>query len=210
MDIAIIGAGNVGGTLGTRWAQGGHRVTFCSRNPDGHKVRILLESAGPNARAASIGDGVRSADVVLLAPPWPAVAEAIEAAGDLEGKVLVDCTNPVEPDFAGVTVGHTTSAAEQIAVLADGARVVKAFNTIHAKTMEDPVFGEVRADLHICGDDPDAKHVVKRLGEELGFDVVDAGPLSSARFLEPMALLWMRLAFKQDWGVDFAFKAIRR
>ena len=210
MDIAIIGAGNVGGALGKRWARGGHRVTFCSRRPNAHKVRILLESAGSRAHAAEIGEGVVGAEVVVLAPPWPVVGEAIRAAGDLDGKILVDCTNPVEPDFAGVTIGHTTSAAEQIAALAPGARVVKAFNTVHSTTMDDPAFEGGGADLYLCGDDADAKRTVSRRGEELGFVPVDAGPLTVARLLEPLAILWMRLAFKEDWGVDFAFKTIRR
>src|SRR5206468_9099009 len=95
MKIAIIGAGNVGGTLGARWAKNGHTVTFGVRNPGDEKLKNLLSNAGGTARAATIAEAVKDASVVLLAIPWDGAQGAIEAAGNLNGKILIDATNPL-------------------------------------------------------------------------------------------------------------------
>src|SRR5690349_11421099 len=108
--------GNVGGTLGRRWAAGGHRVTFGSRHPDDPKDRA--EAAQAKASVASIRDACAGAEVVVLATPWPAVRDALAAAGDLAGKVLLDCTNPLTADLSGLEVGHGTSGGEEVARLA--------------------------------------------------------------------------------------------
>ncbi len=134
MDIAIIGAGNVGGTLGTRWAQGGHHVTFGVRDVRDTKSQQLLRSAGPGARVASVSEAAAGAAVVLLSTPWTNTQEALRSAGDLSSKVLIDATNPIilGPDLLkeGLLVGHMTSGAEQVASWASGARVVKGFNSV--------------------------------------------------------------------------------
>ncbi|SRR6266404_4139998 len=126
------------------------------------------------------------------------------------GKILIDCTNPLKPDLSGLSIGQSTSAAEQIADLAKGARVVKAFNTTGAGNMANPKFGPQDATMFICGDDGSAKATVVKLAEELGFEAVDAGPLLAARYLEPLAMLWIHLAFKMGWGTNFAFKILKR
>ena len=210
MKIAIIGTGSVGGTLGRRWARGGHDVTFGSRRPDSAKVRALLDEAGGNAKAASVREAAANADIVVLATPWDATADAIESAGDLTDKIVVDCTNPVAPNLAGLSIGHTLSAGEQVGAWATGARVVKAFNTAGSGTMADPSFNGQAAAMFICGDDTEAKSAVGRLAAELGFDVVDTGALATARYLEPMAMLWIQLAYGQGLGRDFAFKIVKR
>lgn len=214
MNIAIIGAGNVGGTLGTRWAQGGHQVVFGSRKPDDPKLRKVLDAAGPNARVATIAEAAKSADVVGFTTPWEATEEAVSSAGNLAGKIVFDATNPLYPGMEGLkrglAVGHDTSAAEQVAAWAKGARVVKAFNTTGWPNMADTKLGGQAATMFICGDDPDAKTAIKKLSDELGFETVDAGALTSARYLEPMAMLWINLAFNTGMGVNFAFKIIKR
>jgi len=210
MKIAVIGTGNVGSTLGRRWANNGHRVVFCSRSPDSEKVTALVDAAGPNASAAGVSEGVAGSDVVVLATPWPATLALVEAAGSLQGKIVVDCTNALKEDLSGLSIGDGTSGAEQIAQQAKGARVVKAFNTISSLTMADPLFGSERADLFLCGDDTDAKRTVAQLAQELGFEAVDTGPLRAARYLEYLALLWVHLAFKQNWGPNFTFKTLKR
>lgn len=213
MNITIIGAGNVGGTLGSRWAVG-HKVTFASRNPGDPKIRKLLTTAGPNACAATIPQAVQGADVIGLTVPWEGAQDALQSAGDLSGKILFDATNPLAagPDFLqrGLLVGGNTSAAEQVAAWAKGARVVKAFNTTGWPNMANPQFAGQNASMFICGDDPTAKAAVKKLSDELGFDTIDAGQLTAARYLEPLAMLWIGLAFGQGLGVNFAFKIIRR
>jgi predicted dinucleotide-binding enzyme len=213
MEIGVIGAGNVGGTLGRRWAQAGHAVVFGVRDPNDEKVRTLLAAAGVNARAGRVEEAAASA-VVVLTVPWEAAHDAVRCAGDLTGKVLVDTTNPVTMSPAGLQqgllVGHTTSAAEQVAAWARGARVVKAFNTTGFGNMHDPCYGSQAATMFLCGDDAEAKALVTQLGEELGFEMLDAGPLTIARLLEPLAMLWIHLAVFQGLGPDIAFTLQRR
>ena len=209
MKIAIIGAGNVGGTLGRGWARKGHEVIFGVRDAKDEKIKSVLVSAGMNARATSVAEAAGAADIVVLSVPWPA-EDAVKSCGNLTGKILIDCTNPLKPDLSGLAVGHTTSAAEQIADLAKGTRVIKAFNTTGAGNMANPKFGAQNASMFICGDDGNAKATVGKLAEELGFEPVDVGPLLTARYLEPLAMLWIHLALKMDWGTNFAFKILKR
>jgi len=210
VKIGIIGAGNIGGTLGRAWAAKGHAVVFGARDPRGPKVQELVKATGGKARAASPAEAAAHGEVVLLATPWAAAQAALRGAGDLTGKILVDATNPLRPDLSGLTLGHTTSAAEEVARWAPGAKVVKAFNTIGAQHMANPRFGTQSASMLVCGDDGAAKKTVLALAEVLGFDPVDAGPLRQARLLEPLAMLWISLAYAYGHGPDIAFKLLRR
>ena len=210
MKIGIVGSGHVGGALGIRWAQGGHQVTFGSRDPGAEDMKKLLAAAGSNARAATLPDAVKSGDVLLLSTPWAVTKEVVQGLGDLTGKVLIDATNPLLPDLSGLALGTTTSGAEQVAGWARGAKVVRAFNTIGANIMEKPSFGQEKPVLFFCGDDAGAKGQVKKLADELGFEGVDAGPLTQSRLLEPFALLWISLAYKAGLGREIAFKLLRR
>ncbi len=207
MNIGIVGSGNVGGTLGRRFAQAGHTVAFGTRRPDSPEMAEL--SRLPGARVASQRDAAQSSDVIVLATPWPATAEAVGGLGNLSGKVLLDCTNPLTAQFNALVVGMSSSGAEQVAQWAPGARVVKMFNTIGYNIMDNPRFGDAAATLFYCGDDADAKSVARDLGAQLGFDPVDAGPLTQARVLEPFALLWISLAFGGQ-GREIAFRLMRR
>lgn len=202
MHIAIIGAGNVGKALGQGWARAGHDVVFGLRHAAGREV--------PAGRAAEIPDAVRDAAVVVLATPWPAVESALAAAGPLAGKILIDCTNPLLPELRGLAVGTTESAAERIAALAPGARVVKAFNTTGAGNMANPRYGSASLTMLYCGDDTDAKHTVRELIVALGFAPEDAGALHAARYLEPFAMLWIHLAYRVGLGPGFGLQLLRR
>jgi 8-hydroxy-5-deazaflavin:NADPH oxidoreductase len=146
--IAMIGGGNVGGTLGRRFAGLGHDVIFGSRDPHGQKMQALLAELGTGACSAPVGEAVAAADVVFLATPWSATEETLRAAGDLSGKVLVDCTNPLGPGMQ-LMVGLTTSAGEQVASWAQRTRVVKALNSIGAAIMADPNFNGQAATLWV-------------------------------------------------------------
>lgn len=209
MKIAIIGTGNVGGTLGSRWARSGYQVIFGSRSPQSDKVQKLLNDAGENASAGNVSEATDAAEVVVLAIPWSVTQETIASAGDFTGKIVVDCTNPIAPGLQ-LALGTTTSGGEQVAEWAKGAQVVKAFNTTGWENMADPIYAGEPTLMLICGDDAAAKKVVSQLTATLGFDVVDLGPLSAARLLEPFALIWIRLAGVQGYGRDFAFKLIKR
>ena len=206
----MLGTGRVGGTLGCRWAQAGRQVAFGSRDPSSQKVAALLSQSGGNASAASYREAAARAGIILYAAPWPSAQPLIESLGSLVGKTFIDCTNPLNSDFSGLDVGHTTSAAERIATWAVGAHVVKAFNNVSSAIMANPVFGDQKATMFYCGDDRDAKAVVSQLADELGFDPVDAGPLRIARYLEPFAMLYIQLAMKEGWGSHCAFKIMRR
>jgi predicted dinucleotide-binding enzyme len=208
MRIGIIGAGSVGGALGRGWARAGHEVTFGVRDASEPKVKKLVEETG--AKAASVADAASGAEVVVLATPWGATQDAVKSAGGFACKIVFDCTNPLKPDLSGLTHGFDTSAAEQVASWAPQARVVKVFNTTGANNMENPDYKGVAATMFYCGNDADAKATAARLAADLGFDPVDAGNLEQARLLEPLAMLWIRLAFAQGMGRDIAFKLMKR
>lgn len=204
MKIAIIGAGMVGGALGGGWLGAGHEVVFGVRDPDGDKARALP------APAKTPRDAAEQAEVVVLATPWDAAEAALRSSGDLRGKVLLDATNPLRPQLAGLTHGHDSSGAEQVAAWAPGARVVKVFNSTGFNNMADPAYPEGPATMFYCGDDDAARQTAHRLAQDLGFDPVDAGDLQQARLLEPLALLWISLAYRQGLGREIAFRLMRR
>lgn len=210
MNIGIIGSGNIGTGLGKIWAGKGHQVLF-SFSRDQEKLKALA-AAGQNVRAGSPAEAAGHATVLLLAVPWGHVPEALKAAGPLQDKIVIDCTNPLTPDFSGLAVGHATSAAEEIAKWAPGAKVVKAFNTVFAEIYhsDSRFFGSRMATMFYCGDDEGAKSTVVGLIRETGFEPIDAGPLRSARYLEPVAMLMIQLGYGQGMGKDIALQLIRR
>jgi len=208
--IAIIGTGNVGRALGSRLAHLDHKVLYGTRNPTSRKMLDLLQQSGGNAVALEISEAVKKADVVVLAVPWTKAQAIVQSVPDWKGKILVDCTNALNEDLSALTVAPTTSAAEEIAKWAKGAAVVKAFNSVGSRVMANPQFGTDNAVLFICGNELEAKTIIKTMGEGLGFDVTDAGDLISARYLEQMAMFWIHLALRQKMGSDFAFKLLKR
>jgi NADPH-dependent F420 reductase len=209
MRIAVIGAGHVGGALGTGWARAGHEVVFGARDQKSADAPQLISQAAGKATVTSVAESVAGAEVVALAIPWAAVAEALqELEPRLAGKILIDCTNP-----AGKwpSMDHTAgSGGEQVAQLAPRARVVKAFNTTGFENMQNPRYGEEAVTMFYAGDHADAKEVVHRLAEDLGFDPVDAGGLKQSRALEILASLWGSLAYVQEMGRGIAFRLMRR
>jgi len=208
MKIGIIGAGDVGGTLGKRWKQKKHEIMFGVRNLQSQNVNKLIQ-VDQSLKFGDFREAVAFGDVIVFAIPWTSVEETILKAGNLTGKILIDPTNPLTPDLKGLALDNT-SVAEKIAKLANTDKVVKAFNTIGAQTLNNSIFDSHRADLFVCGDDCHAKQVVEELATDLGFDVVDVGPLVNARMLEHLALLWLELALRQQLGPNIAFKLLRR
>jgi predicted dinucleotide-binding enzyme len=201
--IAIIGAGNMGGALARLWTEAGQQVSVATREGSTQK-QIPGVSGGPVKVVAS------KADVILLAVPWAAAKEALASCGDISGKTVVDCTNPVLPTLEGLKFGGTTSAAEQLQELAAQARVVKAFNTIGAPLLGNATFDGLKADGYYCGDDAAAKSAVAPLIAAAGLRPFDAGPLRNARYLEAMAMLWIDLALKRGRGPSFGFRTLER
>jgi predicted dinucleotide-binding enzyme len=201
MKIAIIGAGNVGRALGGAWRTD-HDITYGVRSPNDAKYADLDASTATNDAAAA------ASDVVVLCTPWQGTEDAVKGCGDLSGKVLIDCTNPLTPDVAALEIGHTTSGAEQVAAWAPGARVCKAMNQIGAPMMGHPQLPNAPV-MFVCGDDEAAKQITAGLVSELGFETVDAGDLTLARLLEPYALIWIHLALRRGFGTNWAFGLIR-
>ncbi len=206
MTLAIIGTGSVGSALGPRFAAAGHTVVYGSREPDRADVRALVARTGPDASAAPPADAVRDADGVVLATPWEAT-EALVRRLDLDGKTVLDTTNPLSfPDLALVV---ETSAGEAVQSWAPGARVVKAFSTVGASVMADADFpGDVRPVMFVAGDDADAKATAIELAEALGFEGVDAGGIARSRALEQLAVLW--IAQSMAGGREHALGVLRR
>jgi predicted dinucleotide-binding enzyme len=210
MKLAILGSGNMGAALGRLLAAAGHAVTF-SYSRDPKKRAALARRSGPRARSASPAEAVRGADVVVLAVHWRLVPEVLRLAGPLRGKTLIDVTNPMTPADDALAVGLRVSGGELVARRARGARVVKAFNTVPAELLRaGPGVLDATPDVCYCGDDAQAKRVVARLIRQIGFDPVDCGALTVARYLEPLALLVAELAYNQGHRPEVGVRFLRR
>jgi predicted dinucleotide-binding enzyme len=204
MRIAVIGAGNVGGSLGRGWSKRGHQVRYGVPNPADAKYRDL-PAATPAMAAAD-------ADAIVLATPWPATEAAVRGLGDLSGRLVIDCTNPLGmgADGFGLVVGHSISGGELVAQWAPGAAVFKTFNTTGFNNMADLSGYPVTPVMFVAGDDSARKPAVLDLVREIGFEAIDAGPLRIARLLEPFAMLWIDQALNRGAGRDFAFAVVRK
>jgi NADPH-dependent F420 reductase len=206
MDIAIIGAGNVGRALTSSLTRAGHHVTVSSAKGD--SARATADQFGATA-AGSNGAAVEGADVVILAVPYAAIDTVLAEVGQaVRGKVLVDASNPIKPDYSGLAT-NGTSGAEAVQDSAPQARVVKAFNTVLASRQADPrVAGGLRTDGFVAADDDDAKRTVLGLLEDIGFNPVDAGGLSAARYLEGMAWLNISMQMAHGWSWQAGWKLV--
>jgi hypothetical protein len=207
MRIAVIGAGNVGSVLGRAWLGSGEDVIFGVPNPADPKYRSL-----PEERLRTAQEAARGAEVIVLATPWPATEAAVKSLGEVSGKIVIDCTNPLGmgPNGLELVLGHTTSAGEQVASWAPGAAVFKTLNQIGADSMDKAALFTVRPVMFVAGDDPSKKPVVMSLVAKLGFEAIDAGPLRIARLLEPFGMLWIDQVLNRGRGQNFAFAIANR
>jgi len=207
MRIAMIGAGNVGSALGRAWQESGEDVIFGVPNPADPKYRAL-----PGERLRVPAEAAGRAEIIVLATPWPATEAAVKGLGDLSGKIVIDCTNPLTMGSSGLelALGHTTSGGEQVASWAPAASVFKTLNQIGADNMDKASNFPVRPVMFIAGDDEAKKPVVVALVAKLGFEPLDAGPLRIARLLEPYGMLWIDQALNRGRGQSFAFAVINR
>lgn len=205
MQIAIIGAGNVGGALGKGWTRAGHTITYGVRDPSAAKHQAT--AAAGNARIVAVAEALLNTDAVVLAVPFEAVDAALSAAGDLTGRLLIDATNPLRMGTAGLelSLGFDHSAGEHVASLAPNASVFKTLNQVGFELMENAAEYVARPVMFVAGDDAVRKPTVMRLVTDLGFDAVDAGGLRAARLLEPLGMLWIHMAVNRKAGRDRAF-----
>jgi predicted dinucleotide-binding enzyme len=208
MRIAIIGTGNVGGAIARGLKGKGHAVTLGARRPEAPEVRATAEAAG--AAIATPAAAAAGAEVVILALPWSAAEGAVRALGDLSGRVVIDCMNPLGMvnGALGLMVGHTTSGGEIVAGWLPGAHVVKTLNQVGAEIMarNDPL--SHRPVQFVAGDPPQAKQMAMALLIDLGFEPLDAGDLTRARLLEPLAMVWINQAILRGKGRDWALAAV--
>jgi predicted dinucleotide-binding enzyme len=188
---------------------------FGSRDQENAKIRELASGSGIGSCAVGVPEVAESVDVIILATPWENTKSASISAGTLADKIIVDCTNPLRytPEKGlELSLGLSESGGERVAVWSGCHRVVKAFNTYGWENLADSYFpgnGDLRPVMFLCGDDAAAKVTVSSLTTDLGFEPFDAGPLSAARFLEPLAMLWIANARKDDRGARFTWAMLR-
>ncbi len=199
--ISIIGSGSMAAAIGGRIAKAGHAVQVASRDPA--KAQALAQQLGAGATTAAYG-AAPAGDIVILAVPYSGAASAVADYGSaLDGKVIIDVSNPVAPDLSGLVTPHGSSGAQETAKgLPAGAHLVKAFNTI---------FGHVlakggRLDAFIAADDAQAKTRVSGFLETLGLRPLDVGGLQMAQTLEALGLMMIGLAKNGAGTWDIAMK----
>ena len=204
MKVTLIGSGNMGSGLAKLIAKAGHPLVIVGR--DAAKAQDLARATGATVKAANAAEG---ADVVIVATAYADAATALRAAGDTTGKVVIDITNPLTADYMGLTIGHGTSAAEEIQKAFPKAKVVKAFNTVFAQILAaGPKLDGETVPVYVAGDDAAAKESVKALAQGIGFAAVDAGGLKNARYLEPLAGLNIYFGYGAGKGTAIAPKWI--
>lgn len=202
MKIAILGAGNVGATLGKRFAENGHDIYFGVPNPAKYEDESLSGKLG------TVSEAAKDAEIILLPVPYNALSEAVKACGDVSGKIVIDATNPLGMTQNGLnlTIGFETSGAEKLQEIVPNAKVVKCFNQTGFENMANPN-GSM---MFVCGNDKEATDKVVNLAAEIGFEAMNIGDLSKARLLEPLAMLWIHLVFTSELKRNFAFSISHR
>ena len=200
MDVTIIGTGNMARGIATRILAGGHSVTLLGT--DAGKAEALAAELDGDVRSGRSGDPL-AGDVVVLAVWYQAVDDVLATYGDqLAGKVVVDITNPVDPDtYAPLTIPEGSIAA-QIAAKLPGAKVVKAFNTTFAGTLVEGAVAGQPLDVFLAGDDETAKDTLKQLATDGGLRPIDVGPLALAHHVE--ALGYLNMAIQPGLGTNYA------
>lgn len=214
MKIGILGTGNVGQALGSGFAALGHEVKMGSRDPNQEKVRDWVNKAGAKASAGTFAEAAAFGELAVICTIWTGTENAIRLTdpANLAGKVVIDTVNPL--DFSGgippkLAIGHTDSASEQIQRWLPDSKVVKAFNIVGSPHMFRPEFPGGPPDMFICGNDEQAKATVTDLLKTFGWSVVDIGAIDCARYLEPMAMVWIRHFFCIN-SVNHAFKLLHK
>jgi predicted dinucleotide-binding enzyme len=203
MKITVIGTGNMGSAFAKQLDAAGHTVRITGR--DLAKAKSVAEPFA-NVSAYSAAQALSDSEVVIVATAFPDAAAALQSLGDLTGKVVIDITNPLSADYMSLTIGHVTSAAEEIAKAVPGAQVVKAFNTLFAQVLADgPLFADnQRGSVFVASDSERAKQTAVSLARSLGWNTVDAGGLVNARYLEPLAGFNIYLGYGAGLGTSVA------
>ena len=208
MRIGILGSGLMGGKLGTLFVRAGHEVVF-SYARSKEKLKRLSRNAGDNALAGTPAEAAQDANALLLAVHWSRLADVLQQAGDVSGKVILNCSLPMNTDNTELAIAHSSSGLEELAKIVPKARVVAAFNTVPSEVLFGVYERRRRANrpsLVYCGDDKGGKALAATLIRDVGFNPVDAGPARIARYIEPFALLVAQLAYEGKGGPELAYR----
>lgn len=203
MKVTVIGTGNMGSGFAKQLSIAGHTVRITGR--DIAKAKALADLY-PNVSAYPAPEALGDSDVIVMAASFADAVPALQSLGDLTGKVVIDISNPLSADYMSLTVGHVTSAAEEIARAVPQAHIVKAFNTLFAQVLADgPEFaGGQRGSVFVASDNDGAKQSAISLAQSIGWNTVDAGGLVNARYLEPLAGLNIYLGYGAGLGTSVA------
>ncbi len=192
MKIAIIGKGRVGSAVGKGLSSKGHEVKFGHRDPK-----------EPVFEAAKWGE------IIVIAVPFDAVSDVVNKLGSAaDGKPVIDCTNAIAAN-GGLAIGFSTSGAEELQKMLHKAHVFKAFNTVFAANQSTGRVGKEQLTFFVAGDDAKAKQTVMQLGRDIGFDPIDVGPLKASRYLEPMGMLIIDMAFGLGMGTNIGYRLVK-
>ena len=201
MSVGIVGAGNMGRSIARQLSKTGQGVVLADRDPDKPEAVVAEIGAGDGLSAGSLEDALAS-DVIALALWYPGTTEfADEHRAELDGKVVVDISNPLDESWIRLATDPSMSSAELLAAKLPGSRIVKAFNTTHAPALFDGQVDEVPLDVFVASDDDDAKSQVSELVRAAGLRPVDAGRLDNARLLERLTAFQIELS--QRYDLDF-------
>ncbi len=204
LRIAVLGAGNVGGTIGKKWAAAGHEVAFGVSDPAGERARTLRAALGEQVSIGTVASALAAGDVVLMAVPGQAMDETIAAhAAALDGKIIIDATNRIGS-------GGSLNSFAAFQAYAPKARVYRAFNAYGWENFANPLFDGVQADLFYCGPGGEAQQVVEQLISDVGLRPVRLGDVDEVGVVDSLLMVWFTLAQKQGWGRNLAFKVLRR
>ena len=202
MKIGIVGAGNIGGTVGKKWAEEGYEVVFGVREPQAAKVETLLAGIDGLATATTVDKASEESEVVLIATPGDEVAAIAHQLGTrLDRKILIDATNNVRQPIM-----HNLDVLQEHA---PHASLYRAFNTLGWENFAEPVAGGVPADLFYCGDGGEPQAIVEQLIRAVGLRPVYVGGVEQAPLLDNLTRLWFALAMQQGRGRHLAFKLLQ-
>lgn len=205
MKIAVIGTGNVGGALATRWANKGHEIHLGVRDVDNFKGRELLSN--PNTRAVTVEEAVKNSEVILLSTPATATVEVVKGLGDTSGKIIIDAMNIVMGN-GPQGYRNTTDAILDNTQTRD---VVKCFNTTGFNNMLNPHYGTLAIDMFVAGESKKGVATAVQLAKDAGFaECYHVGGNDKFELMEQFAWFWINLAMFQGLGREIGFKLLKR
>ena len=210
--VAVIGTGDLGDSLGLRFAELGHQVVYGSRNPASEKVTALVTKTGNGASATTQMEAAQTGDIVVLAVPWPAMETVARSLGNLDGKIVIDVSMPmVQTEDGYPAISVPTSSAEMIQAWNPGAKVIKTFASMGSVVIDDSLVAGGPVTMPLASDHRDAKERVAEIVAAMGLDPVDFGPLHMSRHIESLQVIWLIPVFqRRTTGWEFYFRRRHR